>query len=91
MFKQVLAIVALATVTGAAQAQDSTITPITTPQSCFTVVEGLAQSWENHKYASKAEADKIGEALSKLEKQCESNQLADAQKTAVELKAMVPH
>ena len=56
---------------------------------CFAAVDALAQSWENHKYANKAESDKIGVALSALEKQCESNQLAEAQKKYAELKALV--
>jgi hypothetical protein len=85
MFKQVLAAAALVLVAGAARADDT----MTSPQMCFAAVDGLAQSWENHKYASKAESDKIGTALSGLEKQCESNQLAEAQKSIAELKVMI--
>ncbi len=85
MLKQVLAAAAVVLAAGAAHADDA----MTTPQMCFAAVDALAQSWENHKYASKAESDKIGVALSALEKQCESNQLAEAQKNYAELKALV--
>lgn len=85
MLKQVLAAAALVLVAGSARAEET----MTTPQMCFAAVDALAQSWENHKYASKAESDKIGVALSALEKQCESNQLAEAQKNYAELKALV--
>jgi hypothetical protein len=85
MLKYVLATVAVALVSGTAQADEA----ITTPQLCLSTVDQLAQTWENHKYASKAEKDKIGTGLASLEKQCEENQLADAQKTAVELKALI--
>ena len=90
MLKQVLAISALVLaggvlVAGAAHAADE----LTTPQACFAAVDKLAQGWENHKYASKAESDKVGEALAKLEKLCEGNQLSEAQNTAAELKALI--
>ena len=85
MFKQVLAISALMLVAGVAHADDA----ITTSQGCFAAVDKLAQSWENHKYANKAESDKVGESLAKLEKLCEGNQLADAEKTALELRALI--
>ncbi len=85
MFKHVLAAAALVLVAGVARADDA----MTTPQMCFAAVDALAQSWENHKYANKAESDKVGTALANLEKQCESNQLAEAQKNAGELKAMI--
>ncbi len=85
MLKQVLAISALVLVAGAAHAADE----MTTPQACFAAVDKLAQGWENHKYASKAESDKVGEALAKLEKLCEGNQLTEAQNTVAELKAMI--
>jgi hypothetical protein len=85
MLKHVLAAAALVLVAGAAHAADD----MTTPQQCFAAVDELAQAWENHKYASKAESDKIGTALSALEKQCESNLLAEAQKSYEALKAVV--
>jgi len=85
MVKLGLAAAVLMLVAGAAFAEDT----LTTPQMCFAAVDGLAQSWENHKYASKAESDKIGAALANLEKQCESNQLAEAQKGVGELKALI--
>ena len=85
MLKPVLAAAALLLVAGTAHADDA----MTTPQMCFAAVDQLAQTWENHKYASKAESDKIGNGLASLEKQCESNQLAEAQKTFVELKALI--
>ena len=89
MFKLALTTFTLVLMAGVARADDAPLAPITTPESCIATVEALAQSWENHKYASKAERDKVGTALHALEKQCENNQLADAQKTATELKAMV--
>ena len=85
MLKQVLAISALVLVASAAHAADE----IATPQACMATVDKLAQGWENHRYASKAESDKVGDALAKLEKLCEGNQLAEAQNAAAELKAMI--
>ena len=85
MLKPILAAAALVLLAGAARADET----IATQQICFTVVDTLAQSWENHKYASKAEADKIGAGLANLETQCKSNQLAAAQKTAMELKPLI--
>ena len=80
MFKQVLTAAALVLVAGAARADDA----MTTPQMCFAAVDTLAQSWENHKYTSKAESDKVGTALAALEKQCENNQLVEAAKNFAE-------
>ncbi len=85
MFKQVLAAAALVLVAGAARADDT----MASPQACFAAVDELAQAWENHKYASKAESDQVGSALSGLEKLCESNQLAEAQKMFAELKLKI--
>lgn len=85
MFKQVLAAAALVLVAGAARAEDT----LASPQACFAAVDELAQAWENHKYASKAESDKVGAALSALEKQCESNQLVEAQKSIADLKLTI--
>jgi len=78
---------ALVALAGAARAQDPAVT---TQQGCFNMVDGLAQSYENNKYAKKyansAQADKLGAALKALEKQCEDNKFADAQKAAAGLK-----
>jgi hypothetical protein len=87
MFKQVLAAAALVLVAGAARADDT----LASPQACFAAVDELAQGWENHKYGSKAESEKIGTALSALEKLCESNQLVEAQKAIADLKVLIKH
>lgn len=91
MLRQILAITGLMLTAGLAQAEDTVNTAIANSQDCFAVVDGLAQSWENHKYASKPEADKIGDALKKLEKLCEGEKFADAQKSASDLKALISH
>jgi hypothetical protein len=85
MLKHVLAAAAVVLVASTAHATEV----MATPQACYATVDELAQAWENHKYASKAESEKIGVALSALEKLCEGNLLADAQKTAAELKAQI--
>ncbi len=85
MFKQVLVAAALLLLAGSARAEDV----ITTPSQCFAAVDALAQTWENHKYASKAEADKIGAGLASLEEQCKNSKLDEAQKIFVALKVLI--
>lgn len=89
MYRTIFAITLVMAGAGIARAQDATLVPVTSPQSCFNVVDALAQSWENHKYASQAQKDKIGAALKGLEKQCQNNAFADAQKAALDIKAMI--
>jgi len=91
MVRQILAVGALITLAASARAQELVITPITTPQACFAAVDVLAQSYENHKYTNKAEGEKIGQSLATLEKQCEGNQLTEAQKTAGVIKGLIVH
>ena len=91
MLRQVLAVAVLMLAVGHAQAQSPAVAPITNGQECIAVVETLAQSWENHKYASKADRDKVGQALKQLEAQCEGEKYADAQKLASDLKSQIAH
>ena len=85
MLKHFLTITALVLVAGAARADDT----ITTQPGCLAVVDALATKWENHVYASKAESEKVGAALTQLDNQCKANQLSDAQKTETDLKALI--
>lgn len=65
---------------------------ITTPQSCFAMVDALSQSYQNRLYdkkIDKSRSNQIGDALAALEKQCESNQLTEAQRSAEALKALI--
>ena len=87
MLRTVLAAMAVVAMTASAVAQDAPAAAITTQQGCFNMVDGLAQSWENHKYASKAQSDKIGAGLKALNQLCENNAFADAAKAMVSLKA----
>jgi hypothetical protein len=87
MLRTGLAALAVVAMTGSAIAQEVPAAPITTQQGCFNMVDGLAQSWENHKYASKAQSDKIGAELKALNQLCENNAFADAMKAAASLKA----
>jgi len=88
MFKIAMTVAAILASAGAARADD---TPVTTQQGCFNMVDGLAQNYENykggHKYTNKAQTDKIEVALSALEKQCQDNAFAEAQKAAAGLKS----
>ena len=89
MYKTIFAITLVMASAGIARAQDATLLPVTSTQSCFNMVDALAQSWENHKYASPAQKDKIGAALKGLEKQCEDSAFPAAQKAALDLKALI--
>ena len=71
---------------GAARAEDT----ITSAPQCNAIVDAMAQSWENHKYGSKAESQKVGDVLAKLYDQCTANNFAEAEKTIAELKPMLP-
>jgi hypothetical protein len=84
MLRYVLA-ATLVLAAGAAKADDA----ITSPVACNAVLDQLAQAWENHKYANKADQEKVAPILTQLQKQCEAGQLAEAQKTAAELKGLV--
>ena len=93
MYKTIFAITLVMAGTGIARAQDATLVPVTSTQSCFNMVDALAQKYENNKYAKKyatpAQADKIGVALKGLEKQCEDSAFPAAQKAALDLKALI--
>jgi Skp family chaperone for outer membrane proteins len=89
MLRTVLAICLGLSLATTARAQDATIAPITSGTSCLSAVDALAQSWENHKYASTALKEKIGAALKGMEKQCEDGAFAEAQKAIGTLKAMI--
>jgi len=89
MVRQILAAGALVLAAGLAQAQNAAPAPITSAPECFAAVDGLAQAWENHKYASKADSDKIGAALKQLEAACEGSKFADAQKMVAALQAQI--
>ena len=89
MLRQILVAGVLMLAADAAVAENAAIGPITNSQQCFAAVDALAQTWENHKYANKADADKIGGALKQLEAQCEGEKYAEAQKLAGDLKTMI--
>jgi hypothetical protein len=72
----------------AAQAAEA----ITTQEGCFAAVDSLSESFQNQTYAktTKAKPGEAGKALAALEEQCKANQLAEASRTAAEIKAMLP-
>jgi hypothetical protein len=85
MLRYILVVAALQVPAGGASAEET----ISNQQECFTIVDALAQNWDNHKYANKAESEKIGAALSNLEALCQGNKFAEAQKSAADLKVMI--